>query len=167
MSQYLGLLAFRDATLAPPGYIDTIEASHPGWVDRQLVRWSAWIDARLSKRYATPFDAASPPMIVEEWLARIVTHRCYLKRGVDPKDAEVAAIIADAEEAKAEIAEAATASATANKFELPLRADAPGYVGVVRGAPLGYAEESPYTWAENQYTATHRKPFTPGVISGG
>lgn len=151
MSKYLDLESFTDISLAPPGYADTIESQHPGWLDKQLERWSGWIDARLSKRYATPFDADSPPMIVEEWLSRIVTHRCYLKRGVDPTDAEVSAIADDAQKAKDEITEAANSNT--GLFELPLRADLQGSVGVVRASPQGYSEVSPYTWTELQREA--------------
>lgn len=151
MSQYLTLETFRDLSLLPPSYVDVIEQMHPGWIGRQLTRWSAWIDARLSKRYAVPFDAASPPMIVEEWLNRIVTHRCYLKRGVDPTDAQVEDIKADAEAARIEINEAADKDD--NRFELPFRADLPGSVGVVKGAPLAYSEQSPYTASELQRDA--------------
>lgn len=151
MSQYLTLLTFRDLSLLPPSYVDAIEVMHPGWVERQLSRWSSWIDARLAKRYATPFDADSPPFIVEEWLNRIVTHRCYLKRGVDPTDAQVDDIKQDAEKAMAEIAEAAEKAD--GLFELPLRQDDPGGQGITRGAPLGYSEQSPYTSAELQWDA--------------
>lgn len=146
MSQYLTPETFRDLSLLPPSYVDTIEQMHPGWLGRQLTRWSSWIDARLAKRYATPFSSDSPPMIVEEWLNRIVTHRCYLKRGVDPTDAQVEDIKVDAEKAMAEITEAAEKNQ--NLFELPLRADAPGSEGVSRGAPLAYSEQSPYTASE-------------------
>lgn len=150
-SQYLTPATFTDISLMPPGYADAIEVAHPGWLAKQLTRWSAWIDARLAKRYATPFDADSPPMIVEEWLSRIVTHRCYLKRGCDPTDAEVAAIADDAKVAKDEITEAANSQV--GLFELPLRADKPGSDGVSRGGPLGYSEASPYTWPEVQRDA--------------
>lgn len=152
MSQYLTLDTFRDLTLLPPSYVDTIETMHPGWLGRQLSRWSGWIDARLAKRYATPFDAASPPFIVEEWLSRIVTPRCLLKRGVDPTDAQVDDIKQDGEKAMAEIKEAAESAE--GLFELPLRQDLPGSQGVSKGAPMGYAEQSPYTWAELQKDAS-------------
>jgi phage gp36-like protein len=159
MSQYLTLETFRDLSLLPPSYVDTIEAMHPGWISRQLARWSAWIDARLAKRYATPFDAASPPFIVEEWLNRLVTHRCYLKRGVDATDSQVDDIKQDAEKAAAEIKEAAESKE--GLFELPPRQDLPDEQGITRGSPMGYAEQSPYTWAELQKDASADEGWGP------
>jgi hypothetical protein len=149
MATYLTVNKFVSISIMPPEYADAIEQMHPGWLALQLERWSAWLDAKLAKRYATPFASDSPPLVVEEWLARIITHRCYLKRGCDPTDSEMAAIVEDAKDARAEVDEAA--SSPSNKFELPLRADAPGGQGVVRGAPLLYAEQSPYTWTELQH----------------
>jgi hypothetical protein len=153
MSQYLTPSTFRDLSLLPPSYVDTIELMHPGWLGRQLSRWSSWIDARLAKRYAVPFDVDSPPFIVEEWLNRIVTHRCYLKRGVDPTDSQVDDIKQDAEKAMAEIAEAAEKKD--GLFELPRRQDLPDSEGISRGAPLGYSEQSPYTSSELQRDAAN------------
>ncbi len=148
MSQYLDPEGFRDASLMPPEYADAIEQMHAGWLDGQLTRWSNWIDSRLAKRYATPFDADSPPPVVQEWLARIVTYRCYLKRGVDSTDGQIDSVKADSDAALAEVTEAANSQT--GLFELPLRADLPGSQGVTRGDPLAYSEVSPYTWAELQ-----------------
>lgn len=148
MSQYLTTVTFVDASLMPPEYAAAIETMHPGWLDKALTRWSAWIDARLSKRYATPFPADSPPDVVVEWLNRIVTHRCYMKRGVDSTDAQVVDLKADALAAVAEITEAA--SSATGLFELPLRQDAAAVGGVSRGDALCYSEASPYTWTELQ-----------------
>ena len=151
MSQYLTPSTFTDASIMSPEYATAIETMHPGWMALGLTRWSNWIDARLAKRYTTPFDADSPPPVVQEWLNRLFTHRCYLKRGVDSTDAQVEALAADAKAAADEITEAANAKD--GLFELPLRADAPGVTGVSRGDVLSYTEASPYTWSELQRDA--------------
>lgn len=102
--------------------------------------WSAWIDSRLVKRYAAPFDSPYP-VAVKGWLNRIVTLRCYLRRGVDSGDRQVAEIKLDAENAQAEIKEAADAKD--GLYELPLRADTTA-TGAKRGTPRVYSEASPY-----------------------
>ena len=143
---YLDLAGFRGLTVAPSNVVDDIEAASAGWIDVQLAYWSKWIDARLLKRYQAPF--ASPyPVAVQGWLSRIVTLRCYLRRGVDPTDPQFAEIKGDAEKAEAEIKEAADAKE--GLFELPLRADVDAN-GVTRGGPMAYSETSPYVWTDRQ-----------------
>lgn len=147
---YLTVEQFKDLAISPASYVDEIETEHPGWVDAQLGFWSSYIDSRLAKRYATPFDADSPPVVVQGWLARLVTERVYLKRGVDNTDGQIAAVQDDAKAAQAEIKEAADAKD--GLFELPLRADAPGSDGITRGKVLSYTEQSPYSWTYVQVT---------------
>lgn len=153
---YLDVNGFKGLTLAPASYVDTIETREAGWTLRQLTLYSSLIDARLGKRYATPFAAASPPTIVTLWLTRLVTPEVYKKRGVDPTDTEIDQIIKDRDQALAEIKEAADAKD--GLFELPLRADN-DTVGVTRGAPLGSSEQSPYIWAQKQWNAAQDEGF--------
>jgi len=150
MAAYLDLTTFKARTLAPATYADAVEAAEPGWVAGQLEYWSRWLDARLAKRYVVPFDATSPPVAVVGWLARLVTHQLYLKRGVDPTDAQVEAIRQDMLEAREEIKEAADAEG--GLFELPLKSTTTAE-GVTRGTPLGYSEADPYTWSVKQREA--------------
>lgn len=145
MAAYLDSAGLALLSVMPASYISELETTDPGWVDAQLESWSAWLDARLSKRYAAPFSAPYP-FAVTNWLQRIVTHRCYLKRGVDPTDAQSAAIEKDANDAMAEVKEAADSES--GLFDLPLnnsRASA-----ITKTAPLGYTEVSPYTWTTHQ-----------------
>jgi hypothetical protein len=140
---YLTALEFKAITLAPASYVDAVEAAAAGWTLARLVQRSAWINARLAKRYAAPF--ASPyPEAVTDWLCRIVTWELYLKRGVDPTDLEVAEIKKAADDAAAEVKEAA--ESREGLFELPLRADTSAD-GVARGSVQAYTEASPYTWS--------------------
>ena len=145
---YLTVEQFKNLAICPAEYVDYIETQQAGWVQGQLDFWSGYIDSRLAKRYATPFDAGSPPIVVQGWLARLVTPRIYLKRGVDSTDAQITAVQDDATAAIAEIAEAANAKD--GLYELPLRQDAPGGQGISRGAPLAYTETSPYVWMDQQ-----------------
>lgn len=143
---YLSLTTFADLTLAPLEYIQQVEVLAPRWLAAQLEYWSSWIDSRLRKRYAAPFAAApDTPPVVLGWLARIVDHELYLKRGVNPDDAQIENVKDRALEAKAEVKEAADSKD--GLFELPLRASAPTVSGVSRGGPLMYSEVSPYTWS--------------------
>lgn len=146
MSAYLNLESFKSLSVMPTEGLDRIEVITPGWVDAQLEYWSAQIDARLAKRYATPF--ASPyPIAVLGWLSRIVTIRCYLKRGVDPNDLQFAEIKADADAAWTEIKEAADSNT--GLFDLPLRADTTTS-GIAKGGTYSYTEASPYVWTDAQ-----------------
>jgi hypothetical protein len=122
--------------------VDAIEASTSGWTLAQCELASAQIDARLSKRYATPFGAPVST-IVEGWVTRIVTARAYQKRGANPSDEQQRNIFSDATDAWSEVKEAADAAA--GLFDLPLRSDTT-QSGIARGGPMGYSERSPYRW---------------------
>ncbi len=142
---YLDLDAFRARTLAPAVYVDDVEAAHAGWLDGQLAAWSRKIDSRLRKRYAVPF--AEPNETVKEWLTQIVTLRLFLKRGVDANDEQFETIRQDAQDALAEIKEAADSEE--GLFDLPLL-DAADGSAISKGGPLGYGEASPYVWTDRQ-----------------
>lgn len=150
MAAYLDLATFKLLSIMPASYADEIEALEAGWIETQLNYWSRWIDSRLRKRYAVPFEAPVSE-VVTGWLTRIVTLKCYQKRGVDPTDAQFADVKDDAEHAQQEIKEAA--ESRDGLFDLPLRADDPSSA-ITKGAPLGYSEVSPYTWGDVQLVET-------------
>lgn len=143
---YLTTAQFKTRSLIPGDYVDSIEAVDSGWTDIQLEEASAWIDSRLAKRYATPFQAPYP-IAVLSWLTRIVTVRCYLKRGVEATDEQFMAIQEDAMEARKECMEAA--DSMAGLFDLPLRSNTTAS-GIDRAGPYSYSEQSPYVWATTQ-----------------
>jgi hypothetical protein len=143
---YLTLATYRDLSLAPPALINRCETDHPGWVLGQLEFWSAWLDSRLKKRYAAPFAAPpNTPPVVLGWLVRILDAELYLKIGINPRDEQAATVVQErAADAKAEVKEAADSKE--GLFELPLRADTPAATDITRAGPLGYTEQSPYSW---------------------
>lgn len=144
---YLTLAEFKTRALLPPEYVDDVESAHAGFTTAQLESCSKLdIDARLAKRYATPFTAPYPEAI-QAWLARIVTHRVFLRRGVDPTDQQAVDVKTDHDDAKKEILEAANSNE--GLYDLPLRADTTAS-GISRGGPRGYSEQSPYVWMDGQ-----------------
>lgn len=152
MAIYLTIDLFKGLTLIPSGQVDDVEKVTPGWVDNQLDYWARWIDSRLRKRYASPFAAhdAAPdptPTSIQGWLARIVTVRVMLKRGVDPDDMQYVTIAEDAAAAMLEILEAAKSDE--GWFDIPLRTDEDGSA-INRGNTRSYSEQSPYVFADDQ-----------------
>lgn len=144
-SSYLSVEEFRDETIMPAHEVDQINIESPNWLARQLEKKSGWIDSRLRKRYAAPFVAPYPEA-VKDWLTRIVTHLCYLRRGVDPTDAQAADVKSDRDLAEAEVAEAAESEK--GLFDLPLLATTAS--AVTKQGPRTYAESSPYVWTTRQ-----------------
>lgn len=129
------------------------EAKRAAWrafVDAQLVAESAKMNARLSKRYAVPFDASAAPQILRTWLAAVVTPLVYRKRGIDPSDEQIASAEKAADDARTEMREAADSET--GLYEIPLRADN-ATSAVSRGGPFGYSEASPYEWLDVQREA--------------
>lgn len=151
---YQTVIDFRDRTIMPGEDVDELESRYPKFLSNRLDIWSAWLDARLRKRYATPFDAPAP-LIVIGWLTALVTLDAYARRGFNPSgEADQASIIAPADRALVEVKEAADSKE--GLFDLPLRQDVPGS-GIVNGGPLGYSEISPYVWADLQARSGRRE----------
>jgi hypothetical protein len=146
MPAYLTLAEFKALSVIPSEYVAATETLSPGWTLAQLTLESARIDARLSKRYAVPFQLPAP-VCVQGWLAKIVTVSAYLKRGFDPTDRQGEMYLADRDGALAEIKEAADAEN--GLFDLPLRDDLVAS-GVTRGFSKAYSEQSPYVFTDGQ-----------------
>jgi Protein of unknown function (DUF1320) len=145
---YLTVAEFKDRTVAPQEYVDEVETRQAGWTLKQLELWSKWIDARLAKRYAVPFVAPLPECVLN-WLTRIVTWELYLKRGIDPTDAQNEQIKERADGALDEVKEAADNDK--GLFELPIRVmSGKDDEGVTRGSPLAHTEAGPYKWSRAQ-----------------
>ena len=144
--QYLTLAEFTLLSVMPDEDIDQVDDTSPGYIDSQLAEYSSRIETVLRKRYAVPL-ALPYPGIVKGWLARLVTPRVYLRRGVNPSDAQFEAVSKDAADAWDEIKEAGNSNT--GLFDLPL---ADHTSGVVSGGPVSYSEVSPYRWTEVQRT---------------
>lgn len=136
---FLDLTGFKARTLMPGTDVDAVETAASGWILQQLVDNSALIRARLDKRYG-PWVAPYPIAILR-WLEQLVTLLVYVKRGVNPSDEQFQLIAKRADQADAEIKEAANSET--GLFDLPLIQG--GASGVVNGGPQVYAEQSPYT----------------------
>ena len=143
---YLDLAAFRALSTMPGPDIDRLETLAPGWIDKQLLRFSRRIDAQIGKQYARPFITPYPETVTG-WLADLVTWRAYRKRGVDPLDRAMVDARADFDQAIAEIEQAAKSDT--GLFELPLSSSSDAQ-GITRSGPLAYTEASPYVWKDRQ-----------------
>src|SRR4051812_4286436 len=108
MAAYLTLAEFTALSVIPSSFVSDIETVSPGWTLLQLTLESARLDARLSKRYATPFELPAP-LCIQGWLAKIVTLSAWLRRGFDPTDRQGQIYVADRDGALAEIKEAGDA----------------------------------------------------------
>jgi len=147
MAGYISLSEFTSMSVMPASDIAQLEVTSPGWIAAQSDLISRHIDARLRKRYRVPF--VTVPVAVQMWVTSILTHRAYLKRGVDPTDVQSQTIVDDATRAQEEVLEAANCDT--GLFDLPLLSEYNAASGAVKGAPLSYSEQSPYVWMDNQY----------------
>jgi hypothetical protein len=141
--------AFKLRSNMPPEFVDALEATQAGWFAGKNESVSRWIDARLSKRYATPFTAPIPETVLV-WATHLMTWEAWQRRGYDPADLSMQQAIEDAKTARDEVKEAADCAD--GLFELPLRADTTA-PGIVKGGPFGYTEASPYVWTTKQRCA--------------
>lgn len=133
----------------PAEDVDEVELRWPGWIIAQLTTITGQIEARLRKRYATPFGEPYPE-VLRSWLTRMTTVRAYLKRGVNASDAQFQVVVDDAKAADLEIKEAA--DAVEGLYDLPLR-DGNDASAISKGSPLSATETDPYTWTDVQAEA--------------
>jgi hypothetical protein len=144
---YLSTNEFKLRTIMPQADVDNLEALEPGYLTATIADWSSWIDGRLRKRYAVPFVAPYPPILLL-WLTKLVTRDAYAKRGYNPQsEMDKNAIVEMADKVEAEVKEAADSKD--GLFDLPLSTSS-NASGVSAGGPLGYSERSPYVWQTNQ-----------------
>jgi hypothetical protein len=167
MSRYMLVSRFRDLTIMPGADVDLIEAQEPDYLQNQLDLFAARIDAKLCKRYTTPFgDEPAPaatvrqsvPGLIEDWLVSLVTPRAYAKRGVNPSSGELwftEFVINPAVAALKEIDDAANGNEA--RLELPLKSTSEPGADVTRSGPLAYTETSPYVWLDVQADAAREE----------
>lgn len=148
----MGLLTvarFKVLTVLPASWVERVEADTPGFTQASIDSWSDHITSRLRKRYPRAFgtDGKPVPGIIEKWLNHLVTLDVDMKRGVSPTDEQFDLIQKRAERALEEILEAANGQT--GLFDLPTIDD--GSISAIgAGAPLAYAEASPYSYTDVQ-----------------
>ncbi len=149
MSHYCTTDEVKDLGSMPAEDIDQLEVQYPGITGRLVVAVSSMFDAKLRKRYATPFTDV--PQVVKLMVAQVVCFRLWMKRGYNPSGQLDAAIAKDSTDALAWLDSAADSQT--GLIELPLREDAAGLGargGVAAGGPLGSSQASPYAWTSDQ-----------------
>jgi hypothetical protein len=146
MSLYLTAAEFKLQSILPAIYIDEIEDRESGWVERRIRRHSSWIDARLIKRYAVPFVAPYPDVVIE-WCEALTSLDVLMRRGIDSADEQFDVVRKRAEQAQADVLQAADAET--GLFELPLTASSAAS-GVSKGGPYVYSSSGPYTSFDEQ-----------------
>lgn len=147
MSQYCTIAQLKMLGSMPAEDIDALNSMYPGIVDANIVSISGQIDARLSKRYAAPFESPYPDALVSI-CARLCAYRLWLKRGFNPNGATDQAIQQDAKDADDWLKEAANSKD--GLIDLPIKQDTVLKSGISAGGPMGYSEASPYVWADIQ-----------------
>jgi len=114
----------------PAHDIDALEALTPGTFSAIATSVSRIFDARLFKRYKTPFDEPVPEVV--RWhVAHVVVAALWKKRGFNPGSEQEGLV------------------------ELPIREAAPDASGVVRGGPIADSEATPYEWVDKQAEAAN------------
>lgn len=120
------------------------------FVEQRLVVRTSEINARLRKRYAVPFEDQRVPEVIRGWLAALVLPDLYEARGWDDSDAFAQSMRENATAAREAMKEAADSDV--GLYDLPLAQDDTASA-ISKGGPLGYSEQSPYTWSDVQRDA--------------
>lgn len=157
MAAYLTKDQFKVRSIIPSGEVDAIETAESGFVAARLGQNQAWIEARLTKRYAVPFDSTSVPEIVLSWLVALTTLDVYMKRGFSPGSQQDAIIQKASDDARADVKEAADSNV--GLFDLPLRQSSVSSSGVSKGGPFGYSEQSPYVAFDEQVSTARDEDY--------
>ncbi len=136
------------------GDVDYVETDSPGFIAARILIRTSFINTRLRKRYGNSLPFVAPiPEAVLGWLVSLVTLDVLRKRGINPNDPAAELYREDFALALAEIKEAADSKD--GLFDIPTGDPDPedGTSAVTTGGPLGYAEASPYVWADLARTA--------------
>lgn len=131
----------------PAADVDALNDLFPGKFTAIATSVSAIFEARLHKRYATPFESPFPEAL--RWhVAQVVAAELWRMRGYNPGHPLDATIEDRRKEALDWLKEAVDSKD--GLVELPKRADQAGTSAIDRGGPRGYSEASPYAWLDVQ-----------------
>lgn len=133
----------------PSAIIQQLESEQPGAFDAICEAISRTFDARLHKRYATPFKEPVPE-IIRINVSMVVAYQVWLKVGFNPQSEQDALLKMARDDALEWLKEAANAETGLD--ELPSREDpASGDDSAAkRTRPLARTDASPYTWTRRQ-----------------
>lgn len=151
MGAYIDMDYVKSVGSMPPPDIDTVESIFPGTFVALELATRRMIDARLTKRYLTPFDfnGASVPEVVRWNQAQLVVAALFQKRGYNPGSAQDQIIQQNKVDALAWLKEAADSEA--GLVELPLKeGTSPDSPGIVKASPLSTSDQTPYDWIDRQ-----------------
>ena len=119
MARFQTVSEFKARSILPQASVDLLEAQEPGFLQGALDDWQEEIEARLRKRYSTPF-ATPVPRTVLRWQTKLVTRDAYHKLGYNPSSQQDRdAVDGAAERCEAELKEAADAKPDAKPEEKP------------------------------------------------
>jgi hypothetical protein len=143
---YLTVDRFIDLTDLSEQSVRELADINPNYLPANIDQSLRSIEDRLRHKYAIPF----PPnhATIEGWIVCIVQSRAINRIGTLPNDQTPERIFKLAEQTDADIKEASNPQSA--NWNLPL-ITATDASGIVKGAPFGYAESSPYTWTDVQY----------------
>lgn len=146
MPSYLTFAQYKLGTTIKGGLVDLCgQAKVEEWLDRQ----SNKICNRLVKRYAVNFTDPGPVAgQIKDWLTILVDINVLKFTGGVPDGREDEWASNDLKTVNDELKEAADSEK--GLFELPLRNTDISGSAVNVCAPLGYSEQSPYTWTDRQ-----------------
>jgi hypothetical protein len=145
MAWVLSEARFGELTIMPAERVTELGNRAPTFLASQLAAESSKAVARLRKRY--PAFVAPVPVVLEQWVTRLVTARCYLRLGIDTTSDQFKAIADDAQNSEAQLTEAANGET--GLLELSMN-DAVDTSAAIKGGPLFHAEASPYSWLDVQ-----------------
>ncbi len=146
----------KSVGLMPTDDVVFLRAQEPEFVDGTYLAVSRIFDAKLTKRYVTPFGLESGSFVITDVpeavrfnVAQVCVSRMFAKRGFNPgskQDEDV--IIGERDRAFLWLNEAADAEK--GFIELPRRALEPDVSAVAKGSPKVYSEQSPYAGFDRQ-----------------
>lgn len=133
----------------PAKHLYAFEENHPGSFEAIATAVSRMFDARLSKRYAVPFDQNDPPEALRFHVANVVAYQVFLKIGFDPGSEQDAYIKEARDESLAWLKEAADSEG--GTVELPRRETIPtAQSAIARSLPKAVSDATPFAWVGRQ-----------------